>query len=204
MCLFQLWFPLDICPVVGFLGHMVVLRGFPGSTSGKQPACQCRRHKICEFDLWVGKMSWRRAWQLTPLFLPGESHGLRSLVGCNPQDCQESDTTEWLYFSLYIISSVQFSSVSQSCPTLCDPMNCSTPSLSVHHQLLEFTQTHVHRVSDAIQPSDPLSSPSPPAFNLYQHQGLFKWISSLHQAAKVLEFQLHYQFLQWIFRTEFL
>ena len=87
-------------------------------------------------------------------------------------------------------SSVQFSSVTQSCLTLCDPMDCSTPGLPVHHQLLEFTHTHVHGVGDAIQPSHPLSSPSPPAFNLSQHQGLFKRVSSLHQVAKVLEFQL--------------
>ena len=72
------------------------------------------------------------------------------------------------------ISSVQFSSVAQSCPTLCDPMNHSTPGLPVHHQLLEFTQTHVHRVRDAIQPSHPLSSPSPPAPNPSQHQSLFQ------------------------------
>ena len=70
--------------------------------------------------------------------------------------------------------SVQFSSVAQSCPTLCDPMNRNTPGLPVHHQLPEFTQTHIHRVSDAIQPSHPLSSPSPPALNLSQHQGIFK------------------------------
>ena len=69
------------------------------------------------------------------------------------------------------VYSVQFSSVAQSCPTLCDPMNCSTPGLPVHHQLLEFTQTHVHRVNDAIQPSHPLSYPSPPAPNPSQHQG---------------------------------
>ena len=86
--------------------------------------------------------------------------------------------------------SVQFSSVAQSCRTLCDPMNCSTPGLPVHHQLPEFTQTHVHWVSDTIQPSHPLSSPSPPALNLSEHQGLFKWVGSLHQVAKVLEFQL--------------
>ena len=72
------------------------------------------------------------------------------------------------------ISSIQFSSVAQSCPTLCDPMNRSMPGLPIHHQLPEFTQTHVHRVSDAIQASHPLSSPSPPAFTLSQHQGLFK------------------------------
>ena len=81
---------------------------------------------------------------------------------------------------------VQFSSVAQSCPTLCDPMNHSTPVLSVHHQLLEFAQTHVHWVSDAIQPSHPLLSPSPPTFSLSQHQGLFQWVSSSHQVAKVL------------------
>ena len=90
----------------------------------------------------------------------------------------------------YVTTGKTVSSVAQSCPTLCDPMNCSTPGLPVHHQLPEFTQTHVHRVSDAIQPSHPLSSPSPPAFNLSQHQGLFRWISSSYQVAKVLEFQL--------------
>jgi len=72
------------------------------------------------------------------------------------------------------ISSVQFSSVAQSCPTLCDPVNCSTPGLPVHHQLLEFTQTYIHQVGDAIQPSHPLSSPSPPAPNSSQHQSLFQ------------------------------
>ena len=95
-----------------------------------------------------------------------------------------------------------FSSVAPSCPTLCDPMNRSMPGLPVHHQLQEFTQTHVHWVSDAIQPSHPLSSPSPPAFNLSQHQSLFKWVNSSHQVAKVLEFQ--HQSFQWIFRTDFL
>ena len=69
---------------------------------------------------------------------------------------------------------IQFSSVAQSCPNLCDPMNCSTPGPPVHHHLPEFTQTHVHRVSDAIQPSHPLLSPSPPAPNPSQHQGLFQ------------------------------
>ena len=83
-------------------------------------------------------------------------------------------------------------------------MDCSTPGLPVHHQLLEFTQTHVHWVGDAIQPSHPLSSPSSPTFNLSQHQGPFKWVISLHQAAKVLEFQLLHQSFQWIFRTDFL
>ena len=84
------------------------------------------------------------------------------------------------------------------------PIDCSTLGLSVHHQLPEFTQTHVHWVGDAIQPSHPLSSPSPPAFSLSQHQDLSQWVSSLHQVAKVLEFQLQYQSFQWIFRTDFL
>ena len=83
---------------------------------------------------------------------------------------------------------IQFSSVAQSCLTLCDPMNPSTPGLPVHHQLPEFTQTHVHRVSDAIQPSHPLSSPSPPAPNPSQHQCLFQQVNSSHKVAKVLEF----------------
>ena len=93
-----------------------------------------------------------------------------------------------------------FSSVIQSCLTLCNPVNHRTPGLPVHHQLPEFTQTHAHRVGDTNQPSHPLLSPSPPALNLSQHQGLFKWVSSSHQVAKVLEFQLHHQSLQWIFR----
>ena len=84
-------------------------------------------------------------------------------------------------------ASVQFSSVAQSCPTLCDPMNCSTPGLPVHHQLPELTQTRVHQVGDAIQPSHPLLSPSP-AFSLSQHQSLFQWVNSSHEVAKVLEF----------------
>ena len=100
-------------------------------------------------------------------------------------------------------SSVQFSSVTQLCPTLCSPTGYSTQCLSVHHQHPEFAQTHVHWVSNAIQPSCPLPSPSP-ALNLSQHQGLFKWVSSLHQVARVLEFQLQHRSLQWTPRTDFL
>ena len=91
---------------------------------------------------------------------------------------------------LVLVVSVQFSSVTQSCLTDCDPMNRSTPGLPLHHQLPEFTQTHVHRVRDAIQPSHPWSSPSPPAPNPSQHQSLFQWVNSSHEVAKVLEFQL--------------
>ena len=98
----------------------------------------------------------------------------------------------------------QFSSVTQSCPTLCDPMDCSTPGLFVHHRLPELTQTHVRWVGDGIPPSHPLSSPYPPAFNRSLYQGLFQWVSSLHQVAKVLELQHQYQSFQWIFMVNFL
>ena len=103
--------------------------------------------------------------------------------------------------SLSLWHSDQFS---QSCLTLCNPMNHSTPGLPVHHQLPEFTQTYVHWVGDAIQPSHPLSSPSPPALNLSQDQDLFKWVSSSHQVAKVSEFQLQHQSFQWTPRTDLL
>ena len=93
-------------------------------------------------------------------------------------------------------NSLQFSSVAQWYPTVCDPMDCSTPGLPVHCQLLEFTQTHLHWVGDAIQLSHLLLSPSPSALNISQHQGLFKWISSSHKVAKVLEFQLQHQSFQ--------
>ena len=100
--------------------------------------------------------------------------------------------------------SIQFSSVVQSCPTLCDPMNRSTPGLPVHQQLPESTQTHVHRVGDAIELSLPLSSPSPPAPNPSQRQGLFQWVNSSHEVAKVLKFQLQHQSFQWTPRTDLL
>ena len=98
----------------------------------------------------------------------------------------------------------QFSSVTQSYPALCNPMDCCTPGFLVHHQLQKLAQTHVRWVSDSIQPSHSLSSPSPPAFNLSQHQGLFQWVSSSYQVAKVSEFQLQHQSFQWIFGTDFL
>ena len=102
---------------------------------------------------------------------------------------------------LWVLS--QFSSVAQSCLTLCNPMDCSTPGFPVHHQFLEFAQTHVHWVCDAIQPSYPLSSPSP-ALSLSQHQGLFQWVNSSQEVAKVLAFQFQHQSFKWIFRTDFL
>ena len=137
---------------------------------------QCRRPG---FDPWVGKIPWRREWLIT--------HNL-----------QIFSLSLWLVFS----SSLLFS-VTQSCLTLCDPVDCSKPGFPVLHHLPELVQTHVHWVGDAVQPSHPLSSP-PPAFNLSQHQGLFQWVSSLHQVTKVLELQLQHQSFQWIFRIDFL
>ena len=101
------------------------------------------------------------------------------------QDLKKGKIKEEVVMSMYMGG--QFSSVVQSCPTLCDPMNRSTPGLPVHHQLPELTQTHVHWVGDAIQPSHPLSSPSPPAPNPSQHQSLFQWVNSSHEVAKVLD-----------------
>ena len=111
---------------------------------------------------------------------------------------------EMCLYSQLSTSIVQFSLVTQSCPILCDPMNCSMPSLSVHHQLPGSTQTRAHWVYDAIQPSHPLSSPSPPARNPSQHQGPFQWVNSSHELAKVLEFQVQHQSFQWIPKTDLL
>ena len=94
-------------------------------------------------------------------------------------------------------------SIAKLCPTLCNPMDCNMPGFPVLHYLPKFAQSHVHCVEDAIQPSHPLWPPSPPAFSHSQHQGLFQWISSLHQVAKVLELQLQHQSFQWIFRLIF-
>ena len=104
-----------------------------------------------------------------------------------------SSNTEILIF-VYL----QFSSVTQLCPVLCEPMDCSTLGFSVHHQLPEIAQTHVHWVSDDIQQPHPLLSPAPPAFNISQHQSIFQRGSSLHQVARLLKFQLQHQSFQWI------
>ena len=121
----------------------------------------------------------------------------------------EISTTLWSNYppiksKLRIFSLQYVVLAAQSCLTLCDPMDCSTPGLPVHHQPTEVTQTHVLRVGDAIQQSHPLLSPSPHTFNLSQHQGLFQWVGCSHKVAKVLEFQLQHQSFQWIFRTAFL
>ena len=191
--------------------------GFPGGSDGKESAA-------------VQETQVQSLGQEDPLqnatyssILTEKFHGQKSLTGYSPWGHKESDMTEHgnpvsavyiltnfsfiLKFLIYFkyqwslcTSSVQFSC--SLCTTLCNSMNCSTPGFPVHHQLPELAQIHVHWVSDAIQPSHPLLSSSPPAFNLSQHQG--QWVSSSHQVAKVLEFQLQHQSFQWIFRTDFL
>ena len=131
---------------------------------------------------------------------PVEIHGNLSLIA----KYMNRGAKEWRFTKVLFIFPLQFSSVIQSCLTLCRTMNCSMPGLPVHHQLPEFTQTHVYWVSDAIQTSHPLSSPSSPALNLSQHQDLFKWVSSSHQVAKVLEFQLQHQSYKSTPRTDLL
>ena len=101
------------------------------------------------------------------------------------------------------VFSVSLLCIIKSYLTLCDPLDCSTPGFAVHHQPLELAQTDVHWLSDAIQASHSLPSPSPRVFNLSQHLGLFQWVNSLHQVAKVLELQLQQQSFQWIFRIDF-
>ena len=123
---------------------------------------------------------------------------LHLYIGYSEACCLASMSLWFLYFFLL------FSSVFQSCPTLWNPMDCSTSGFPVNHQLQELSQTHVHLVSDAIQPSHPLLFTSPPSFSLFQHQDLFKWVSSSYQVAKLLELQLQHQSFQWIFRTDFL
>ena len=135
-------------------------------------------------ETWI----WSPGWEY-PLVKGMASHS--SVFAWRTPWIEEPSVLEFMDFQrARQFSSVQFSSVAQSCPPLCDPMNCSTPSLPVHHQLLEFTRTCVHWVSDAIQPSHPRSSPSPPVPNPSQHQSLFQWVNSSHEVAKVLEFQL--------------
>ena len=196
--------------------------------------CQSRRCRGPRSDPWIGKIPWRRTWQPTPVFLPGDSQGHRSLGGYSLWGCKDSHMTERLTLSssslfwvnglfdhcmeskgLDIVNrlwagwggngilpsslallpeasipSFQFSSVAESCLILCNPMDCSTPGLPVHHQHPDFTQTHAHWAGDTIQPSHPLSSPSPPAFNLSQHRGLFKWytLAPLEHVGSIQDF----------------
>ena len=147
-----------------------------------------------ESVLWI---RWSKYWSFSfSISLSNEYSGLISF------------RMEW--FDIFAVQGVlksllqHYGSAAYSCQTLWDPMDCSMPGLPTHNQLPELTQTHVHWFDDAIQPSHPLSSPSLPAPNPSQHQGLFQWFGSSHQVAKVLEFQLQHQSFQWTFRTDFL
>ena len=173
------------------------LNSNPGGSAGKESACN--------EEAWVRSLGWEDslekgmathsnifAWRIPWTEEPGrppQSRGSQSRTWLRDFNFQRYTNDQQAHEKMLNITnhSVQLSSVAQSCPTLCDPMNHSTPGLPVHHKLLEFTQ--VHRVGDAIQPSHPLSSPSPPAPNLSQHQGLFLWVNSSHEVAKVLEFR---------------
>ena len=135
--------------------------GPPRWFSCKESACQCR---TLEFNSWVGKIPWRRKLQPTPVVLPGESHGQRSLVGYSPRDCKESDMTERFVVVVQLLRHAWL---------FATPWTAAQPGFPILHHLPELAQKHVHGVGDAIQPSRPLSSPFPPAFNLSQHQDLF-------------------------------
>ena len=146
------------------------------------------RHLVLTIDskIWKFKICSYHKW--SHFFLNSMMQSSCRIRLCAYMGVFQCSSKIWVHLQFY--SSVQFSSVAQSCPTLCDPMDCSTPGFPAHHQLLELTQTHVHPGSDDIQPSHPLLAPYSPAFNLSQHQGLFYWISSSHQVAKLLKFQL--------------
>ena len=128
---------------------------------------------------------------------------LRAIPSC-PHQTEVAQIFRRKNWKRHLVNCWSYYSVIKSCLALCDSMYCSTPGLPVFHCLLEFAQTHVHQVGDTIQPSHPLPSPSPPAFNLSQHQGLFQWVSSSHQVAKVLELQPQHQSFQWICRVNFI
>ena len=166
----------------------------------------CSMHRSC---LWCHLVSLPHL--LMPRLCP--RHHLPSFLWCHPH-CLYTFNFSILILSLNFLfawipphlSPLNLSKLNsvQSLSCVCDPMDCNMPGLPVHHRLPELAQTHVHQVGEAIQPSHPLSSPSPPAFNLSQHQCLFQWDRSSHLVAKVLEFQLQHQSIQWIFRTDFL
>ena len=153
---------------------------------------------VTVWDYWMASLTqWAWVWTNSKRQWRTEKPGMLQSIGPHrvgqdlvteqQQQCKfvTNDSCTWPYIIYY-----QIRSVIQLCPTLCDPMNRSTPGLPVHHQLPEFTQTHIQRISDAIQLSHPLSSPSPLAPNPSQHQSLFQWVNSLHEVAKVLQFQL--------------
>ena len=176
------------------------------STMGHMSCCRC---SVAQ-RVWLSVTPWTAAHQAPLSFTTSWSFlkltSIELVISYPEKKKKIQKAPVWFLFTwkLSLVCSSKFSySVAQSCPTL-QPHDCNMPGFPVHHQLQEFTQTHAHWVGDAIQPSHPLSSPAPPAFILSQHQGLFQWVSSPHQVAKVLEFQLQHQSFQWIFRTDFL
>ena len=161
-----------------------------------------RHHEFAGCLVWLFRAFWD---SYPPPALAGAYSSLGGGRGLREGTLDHSNIFQiFLVSELLIYHSVQFSSFAQLCPTLCDPMNHSMPSLPVDHQLPEFTQTHVHRVSDVIQPSHPLSSPSSPSPNPSHNQSLFQWVNTSHEVAKVLEFQLQHQSFQWTPRTDLL
>ena len=178
----------------------------------KEPTCQCRRLKRLRLDPWLGNIPQRRKWQPAPVFWLGASHAQRSLAGYSPLGHTESDTTEvtWPPRTHWCsISSVQFSSVTKSdlvtlsVRLFVTPMDCSTPgSLSITN----FRSLYKLMSIESVMPSNHLTLCRPLLFppSVFSGSGLFEWVSSLHQVAKGLEFQLQHQFFQWIFRTDFL
>ena len=141
-------------------------------------------HHVCELLLWLGASSWHSTLHWTAWCLMAQINQMMGNFPCKATYIPSSSNIIPLFTS-------HFNSVAQSCPTLCNPMNHSMPGLPIHHQLPEFTQTHVHQVGDAIQPSHPPSSPSPSAPNPSQHQGLSQWFSSSHQVVKVWSFSFN-------------
>ena len=168
------------------------MEGQPMRLSGKEPTSHCRRLR---FDHWVRKIPWRRRWQPTPLFLPGKSQRKRTEQRSLVEQFIGLQKPGWLSNSVQFSSSVVSDSL--------QPHGLQHARLPCPSPIPELVQTHVHGVGDAIQPSYPLSSPPPPAFNLAQYQGLFQWVNTSHQVARVLEFHLQHQSFQWIFRTGF-
>jgi len=175
-----------------FMGHILLIPDVEDSmaSQGNSPSIWriVKSHPSQIFSLKLKVMKYYQIHSMKP-----------SLPWCQNQTIKLPKKSQFLKWTSIkkILNKIlaNFSSVSsaaQSCPTLCDPMDWSTPGFPVHHQLLELAQTHVHKVSDAIQRSHPLLSPSLPALNLSQNQGLYQWISSLHQVAQVLEFQLQH------------
>ena len=185
-----------------FLVPCFVSWDFPGGASGKESACQCRKCKRCKFEPWMQKMPWRILDPLSRILawkIPWTEKPSR-LQSIGLQRVGHTLSVPWDYIGYWCYCF----SITQSCPTLCDPMDCSMSGLPVPHHLPESAQVHTHCISDAIQPGHPLIPSSLSALNLSQYQGLFQWVVCSHQMTKLLELQLQHQFFQWIFKVDLL